>query len=317
MVSLQKVEPSRFADIYPLLRSRDSRFSQDTWKNLFDYQWNRESYCGYGLFDENKAVGYLGMIFSQRQIAQKKYNFCNLTNWVVKPEYRSHSLSLMMPIMRLKDHTITDLSATEEVVKISERLGFKCLDTAIRVLLPYPISISAADTAQLYSNNEIAGLPLETWDLEVFAHHQPYSKCHQLVLQSNEDYCHIIYTTHGYGPLSYCHIQSISNVLLFKRYQALIRHHIIRDTGISLIVIDSRLVASIDLPFSFQLKRHTPRIYRSEQLQPDQIDNLYSECILLDVSLSLRVVKLMLDTFPILRKVKSQLIQRSCHPETT
>lgn len=280
MVSLQKVEPSRFAEIYPLLREQWPQLSEDKWRKLFSYQWNRpSSYCGYGLFDEDTAVGFLGMIFSQRQIAKQKELFCNLTSMVVRPDYRSHSLSLLMPVMRLKDYTITDLTASDGLAKLSKRLGFQTLDTAIRVLFPY--GMTTVEEVQLYSDDEIAILPLEATELAVFADHQPYANCHQLVLQTKQGYCHVLYTLNIHTILSYCHIQSISNPLLFERHQAIIRRRIIRDTGIPLIIIDSRLVALINLPFSYQLPLATPRLYRSHHLQPAQIDNAYSELVLL------------------------------------
>jgi hypothetical protein len=283
MVSLQKIESSRLTEVYPLLRELDPQLSQDHWRKLFSYQWNQPSnYCGYGLFDDGTAVGFLGLIFSHRQIANQKELFCNLTSWVVRPDYRSHSLSLMMPVMRLKDHTITDLSATAGVAKLSERLGFQPLDTTVRVLFPY--GMTTVNQVRLYSDDEIAILPLESSELAVFADHQPHAHCRQLVLHTDQGYCHVLYTLNMHPKLSYCHIQSISNAPLFERHQAIIRRRIIRDTGIRLIIIDSRLVAPIKLPFSCQIRLRTPRLYRSQQLQPAQIDNAYSELVLLGLN---------------------------------
>jgi hypothetical protein len=317
MVSLQKIDCSRFNEIYPLLESFDSKLSKDLWKTLFNYQWDRYSnYCGYGLFDDEVPVGYLGMLFSQRQINQQKHDFCNLTSWIVRPDYRSHSLSMMMPIMRLKDHTITDLSASETVIKLSERLGFQQLDETIRVLLPYPMGLGRGrdDTLTFHRDNEIAALQLDKYDQLIFEDHRPYDHCRQLVLQVNKhEYCHLLYTTNRHPILSYCHIQSISNISLFDHYQATIRNLISRETGIPLIVIDSRLVASGNFPFSIEIPLGRPRIYRSQKLQPAQIDNLYSEYILLGLrSLGLR--KTLLDTFPMVRKLKDLRAKCSLQP---
>lgn len=309
MVSLRKIDCSRFNEIYPLLDSFDSKLDKESWKTLFNYQWNQPSpYCGYGLFeDDDTPVGYLGMLFSQREIDCKKHDFCNLTSWVVRPDYRSHSLSMMMPVMRLKDHTITDLSATETVIKLSERLGFKRLDTTVCVLLPSPLSIKkdSAKEYSLYKDAEIATLDLSSTDRAILEDHYPYKNCHQLVVQvSNYEYCHVLYTLNRDPILSYCHIQAISNRSLFEQLQAVIRNCIRRDTGISLIIVDSRLVQSIKLPFSFEAPLGAPRIYRSPELAAAQVDNLYSEYILLGLR-SLGVRKVLLDTFPMLRQLKN------------
>lgn len=284
MVLLQKIEPSSFAAIYPLLRSHDPDLSPATWQSLFNYPWQRSSsYCGYGLFDGETAVGFLGMIFSQRRISNQTHNVCNLTTWVVRPDYRSHSFSLMMPIMRLKDHTITDLSATNDVARISERLGFKPLETSVSILLPYS-KPDAELEGRLYSNDEIASLSLSATTRHVFADHRSYDSCHQLLLRTQRGDCHVLYTVNIDPRLSCCHIQSISNLDLFERHQAKIRQRIVQDTGIPLIAVDSRLVDSVDVPSSFRLPLGVPRLYLSQQLQPEQIDNAYSELILLDLN---------------------------------
>lgn len=317
MPSLQKIDCSRFDELYPLLELFDSPLSKDLWKSLFDYQWARsEDYCGYGLFDDGVPVGYLGMLFSQRTIEQQTHHFCNLTSWIVRPDYRSHSLSMMMPIMRLKNHTVTDLSASETVIKLSERLGFKYLDKTVQVLLPLPLGLgqSKAQTLRFYQDDEISELSLTDSEQRIFEDHRRYSDCHQLVIQVTPDeYCHVLYTVHPDSKLSYCHIQSISNIEVFERYQADIRKCIGRAAGISLIVVDSRFVASLKLPLSVEIPVGSPRIYRSNTLQAAQVDNLYSEYILLGLR-SLGIREVLLDTFPAIRQLKHLRPQKSPEP---
>lgn len=281
MVSVRPVTAADFEQVYPLLDWHDSALGKTAWQRIFDYAWHHEEpHCGYGLFDADEAVGFLGFIFSDRTISGQKAKFCNLTTWVVKPQYRGHSLSLMMPVMRLKDYTITDLSAGSNVIKISQRLGFKDLDTAVQVLLPYQ-GMSSTAAGHMLEGNAITTLSLKANDLRVFQDHQPYANCHQLVIQDGTSYCHVIYTQNRDPELSYCHIQSISDHKLFERHHWAIRQQMMRCSGIPLIVIDARLLASVNLPLSYRLPLSSPRIYRSSQLQPSQIDNLYSELTLL------------------------------------
>jgi hypothetical protein len=284
MVSVRPIAASDFERIYPLLGWHDPSLGIDVWRRIFDYAWyHDEPHCGYGLFDGDEAVGFIGFIFSERRLAEQTVRFCNLTTWVVKPAYRGHSLSLMVPLMRLKDYTITDLSAGEGVIQISKRLGFQDLDTAVQVLLPYR-QAAIAPGSQIFTGDEIAPLPLQLVDQIIFNDHRPYANCQQLVLQSEQGYCHIVYTLNRDPELSYCHIQAISDVVLFERHQGTIRQRIIRDSGIPLIVIDARLVQTAELPASYRLPLESARIYRSSQLKPTQIDNLYSELMLLEFS---------------------------------
>lgn len=302
MVSVRPVAPADFEQLHPLLHWHDPTLTKDAWQRIFDYTWaHNNPHCGYGLFDRDEAVGFIGFIFCERSLAyqsasSKPFKFCNLTTWVVKPQYRSHSLSLMMPVMRMKDYTVTDLSASDDVIEVSKRLGFKILDEAVTVLLPYGWSAYrrktyydrpyrelavALNNAILLGKNttEISLPPVEQ---KIFNDHRRYAHCHQLVLKLGKDCCHVAYTLNHEAQLSYSHIHFISDRTLFEQHQQIIRQQIIRQSGLPLIVIDSRLTASAKLPFSYRLPLSSPRIYRSSQLVPAQIDNLYSELVLLE-----------------------------------
>ena len=287
MVFVRPVSPADFEQLYPLLDWHDPALGKAVWRRIFDYAWEHdEPHCGYGLFEGNEAVGFIGFVFCDRpsNFPDKTHRFCNLTTWVVKPQYRGHSLSLMMPVMRMRDYTVTDLSAGDDVIKVSKRLGFKVLDDAVQILLPQleVVKGMASIEGRIFEGEAIAHLSLAPTDLKVFKDHLPYSNCHQLVLTAGEDYCHVLYTLNRDDELSYAHVQSISNLALFEQHQAVIRQRIIRRSGIPLIAIDSRLVSSVSLPFSYRLPLSSPRIYRSSVLAPKAIDNLYSELTLLD-----------------------------------
>ena len=310
MVSVRPVTPSSFEQLYPLLHWHDPALDKAMWQRIFDYSWTHDNpYCGYALFEDSKsgeseAVGFIGFIFSDRphphspnrSTTNRSTKICNLTTWVVKPQYRGHSLSLMMPVVRMKEHTVTDLSAGDDVIKLSKRLGFKILDDAVKILLPQGVSSSAiagqptksAATSAIFMNEAIAPLLLPPTERTLFNDHRPYPNCHQLVLKVKDQICHVVYTLNRDTELSYAHIQYINNPALFEQHQMAIRQRIIRQSGLPLIAIDSRLVASLTLPFSYHLPLSSARIYRPSpsqpSLRPEQIDNLYSELALLDFS---------------------------------
>ena len=80
MVTVRKVYPSMFDEIYPVLREFDlAELPKETWKSMFTNNWgNAESHCGYALFSNEKVVGFLGFVFSQRIVLNKLEKFCNL-----------------------------------------------------------------------------------------------------------------------------------------------------------------------------------------------------------------------------------------------
>ena len=79
MVTIQKIDFSMFSEVYELLLDfRTKHLTIEDWKNIFEYKWDQEQkYCGHGLFDGKKLVGFIGLIFSQRLIDNKIEFECN------------------------------------------------------------------------------------------------------------------------------------------------------------------------------------------------------------------------------------------------
>jgi hypothetical protein len=287
MVSLQKVDASMFDRVYPLLRKHDPSLDRTTWQRLFNYQWfHPEDYCGYGLFDDDRVVGYLGLIFSQRAIASQVERFCNLSTWIVQEPYRGHSLSMMLPVIKLRNYTLTDLSPFPEVAELAKRLGFKELDLKLKLLLPFgfPFQVLNSNHLQISHNPSLIQIILKGEDLKLFLDHQSYPNCKHLTIFSNTQYCYLIFTIIRNKSFSYCHIHYISHIHVFVDNNIAIRVQIAKQYNVNFIIVDSRFVACSQLPISWELPFNSIKLYKSETLSIQSIDNLYSEVILLNLN---------------------------------
>ena len=287
MVTIQKIDVSMFSEVYDLLLDfRNKHLTVEDWKNIFDYKWDQEKkYCGYGLFDGKKLVGFIGLIFSQRLIDNKIERFCNVTSWIVRKKYREYSLLLMQPVLRLRNHTITDLTPSRTVYSIEKQFGFRELDSRLKMLLPFGGSRTNGNISGCHctTDKHLIERKLKDKDLKLFHDHMPY-KCRHLITYDTNDYCYIVYTRAESSKIPYCYIQYISNPNLFLKYTSTIRFEIVRGTKAPLIIVDSRLVKHLNLPFSFNLPFRSIKLYRSSNLRPEQVDNLYSELVLLNLS---------------------------------
>ena len=94
MVTVKKATQNDFEKLLPLLFELDSRKqTQDEWQRLFRAPWDdHKNYFGYVMYDGENAVGFLGLLFSQRILNDSLIKFCNITSWVVKKKYRRQSL---------------------------------------------------------------------------------------------------------------------------------------------------------------------------------------------------------------------------------
>ena len=284
-VRVEKIDCTNFKGIQDILKDIWAAGSEDKGRRIFEYQWRRdETHCGLILVDGERTVGFLGMIFSRRQINEKTEKFCNLTSWYVHPDYRSRAVSMILPLHGMKDYTITDLTPAKNVYTVQNKLGFKDLDAAGRLLLPigrrlfqpkYPAQELTHDLAAIENR-------LEGQDLEIFNDHQPYP-CFHFLLSGKCRYCYIIYTKSKRKRIPYVHLHYISDPDLFGLAYRDIRKSILAHTRAYFILIDSRLVKTRKLPLSICLPYRAPKQYLSTRLKPEQIDNLYSELVMLNL----------------------------------
>jgi hypothetical protein len=287
MTFVEKVTPAMFDDVFPLLLELDSAYSREKWREIFDYQWESdEGYVGYALVDDRKVVGFNGAIFSRRIIDGREAKVCNLTSWVVKEQYRTESLRLVFPFLRLKGYTITNLTMNDRAWEVTRRLGFKNLDTNVRILFPLPgLSATRKEEAPVIVTDQgkIAEI-LDPDNLKIFRDHSHYN-CGHLVAQDKRGYSYIIYTKKLYRKyncdISYAHIHYISDRSAFLRGLNKIKLYFLKSRKCLFLAVDERLIGNATIPYSKAYQLKIPRMYKSDVLSREQIDNLYSELVVL------------------------------------
>ncbi|WNM64018.1 hypothetical protein [Candidatus Nitrospira neomarina] len=309
MVSTERIYSADLPKVLPLLSEFNPQSAKIDWAKLFNYNWEKdEDYCGLGLLHGGNVVGFLGTIFSRRRIKNKEIKFCNLTSWYVKEEFRNKALSLMWPIQRLKDYTVTDLTPTRDVSLILDKLGFDELDSRIRILLPFQCGRRKHDAPSavfINDGNTIIDLLSDT-DSKVFHDHLP-SQCKHSVIKDKLDYCYIIYTVISVRKINCAYIHYLSNLDLFLKYNDQFRNDLLTSCNANFIILDSRLVRNENLPSSFTFPVRAPKFFKSSILTAQQIDNLYSELTLLNVSTIPRLRSLVWDARHVLSNWKDHL----------
>jgi len=285
MIRVEKVDCADFKDVQDTLINFWGKGSEEKWRKLFDYRWERdENYCGLALKEGDQTVGFIGMIFSRRWINGRAEKFCNLTSWFVRPEYRARAVSLLLPLVRMRDYTITDLTPSLAVYQIQRKVGFKDLDANGRILLPFGRRLSGPKPSAVQVTHAAGDMrqKLSADHRQILDDHLAYP-CEHFLLSAGNRYCYIIYSKHKRKKLPFVYIHYISDPELFGQTYPQIRGAIMSHARSGFAVIDSRLVAGLKLPLSFCLPYRTPKQYLSSSLKPGQIDNLYSELVLLNL----------------------------------
>ena len=138
-ISVIKAYQEDFDRVLPLLMEFDaSRLGPTEWHRIFTSIWKSDiDYVGYMLVDEGNVVGFYGLLFSDHTIGGQRYTLCNFGNWIIKDGYRGHAIAMLLPLLRLTNITITNISASSNVRQIFQKLGFKEIRRKWLVLCPF------------------------------------------------------------------------------------------------------------------------------------------------------------------------------------
>src|SRR5262249_43902633 len=157
---------------------------EENWRQLFvDHSGLQNDRFGWVLVDGDEVVGFIGTIFSDRTIRGQTVRLCNLSNWIVKQEYRMHSLALHGRVIADKSVTVTNMSPTPQVLKLIEKLGFTVMDKSERIIFPVVTPRSFTDRCEILTEPHAIKGALEGERLRFFRDHQlPFN--HHVLLRA-------------------------------------------------------------------------------------------------------------------------------------
>jgi hypothetical protein len=288
MATVQKADIGMFDDIHALLEDfHHLHLGRDDWRRLFFHPWNTNADLpGFVLVQHSRIVGFLGTIFSTRCINGKAEQFCNVSSWIVKPEFRREGISLLLPLLRLRSCTLTNFSPSRTACQIFERLGFRYLDFEARVFYPPPhmFRMKPVSAYSALTDLEAIARVIGDGDRKIMEDHKQFRCGHVLIRDHDgEKSCYCIYTSIIRNSLRFSHIQYLSNAPVFLEAVDVIGAGIFSLKKTLFMKVDCRLLPRKNVPRSLRYRVTSPRMYRSETVRPEQIDNLYSELIILNL----------------------------------
>lgn len=274
-IEVVKVHPRDFETVYPLLQGfrNVSQLTKKDWQSQFAFPFGEiEDHCGYMLLSDNEPVGFLGLIFSQRNVRGKPEKFCDLAAWIVKEEHRSSSLALLFPLLREKDLTITTFTASNRVTAVLRKLGFKDIETRLQFLLPVP---SLRQPPQIIFDLDRIENLLTGEPARIFRHHR-HLYCWHAAFETPQGICYIMLNRSNKKGLPVAYIDYISDPALFERHIRQAIYPLCWHFHVTALVAGAHFGLQ-KLPFSISTHRNHAILYRSHSLQPEDIDLIYSE----------------------------------------
>jgi len=289
MPVIKKALAEDFERIYPLLQElNDTTLSKEDWRQLFvNHCGGEENYFGYALFEGEKAVGFLGLIFSRRLIDGSVRKFCNMTSWIITKEFQRRGLGrmLLLETVKLNDHTIVDLTATKDTVKMLKENGFRELEDNVQLLLPVPSINVFSDRCSVEFDRGAIKNYLTEGDLKVHNDHSKFN-CIHFMIKSTDGDCYVIATMTKRKGLPFAHVHYISDIGVFSRH---IRHAMMKLCASLKVLgffVDERFLRGKKIGYSIRRRLPPSKFFRSNSLDRGHVtDNLYTELIVLNLGL--------------------------------
>jgi hypothetical protein len=275
-VELTPITDADIADVAGFLRA-NMNDPRDIWVRACVPPWKVDApNHGFMLRDGRRVVGVQLAFYSERLVTGRAERFCNLGAWCVLPEFRFHSLRLIMAVLAQDGHHFTSFTPMDRTRAILTQLKFRPFDTSAALVpnLPWP---TLPGRTRISDEPDVIESTLAGAELELYRDHAQALAAHHHVLVRGRDSCYVMYREARSRGLLYAVLLHVSNPDLFHHAllpltrHLLLRHRLVATLG-ELRIIGHRPRLSVRL-------NACPKLYRSASLEPGQIDDLYSELV--------------------------------------
>ena len=284
MAIVRKAVAQDFEKTYPLFaKFSNPHLAKDDWRQLFIDHWHiNKGYFGYVLEDGEHIVGFLGLIFGHRTLNAQKEKFCNITSWVVDEKFRNQSVFLLLPVLKLKEYTLTILTGSKETYAVARKLGFQDLESHVQIIFPLPSIATWLTPCQIKINRKNLSENLAGEALQVCRDHLAL-RCFHVHVRSPLGECYLVGTRVFHKSLACAHIHYISDPRVFAKFAGRIAAIICLQIKTIVVVTDKRFLRGNTVLLSRTWPLPNPRVYKSGSLGKNDIDSLYSELPVLNI----------------------------------
>ena len=250
---------------------------------LHDWPVDRPDY-GLLLEAEGRVVGCILAVYSERTIRGRRERFCNVGTWFVEPAFRSHSLRLSWKLSELQGYTLTAFTPNPTSEALFRRSKYKLLTEGLHLYAP---GQGARGTrllgVRVTGDVDAIERELDERDRRILRDHRPFACRHFLLTARGESgYAYVVtkrWKVWRDGRIPVTELLHVSDPSLAIRcFERLKLGILLRDRSVFLGV-DRRLLGE-EAPVGRPLARR-PRFFRSDTLGPSDVDDLYSEVVLL------------------------------------
>jgi hypothetical protein len=251
------------------------------YRHYLGYTWLADKPdLGMLIEDEGQVRGFVGAIYSARRHGSEVLQLCNLTSVAVAPDYRKHTLQLFGALFKRKELTFTCFSASPEVQKI---LGFfKFQHRPADKVIVAPISglrgLRSLRRVRVITGADALDAELDDVERAIARDHRGY-RCGELLITDGNARCFVVAVRRGRDIRRFADVLYASDPQMLLEHLPWIHAPLFRSLGTVLTGIDRRWIRHAPPRPSVVYTNLRPVYARSQTLDVDQVDGLYSELV--------------------------------------
>ncbi|MFF2271639.1 hypothetical protein ACFVTX_05180 [Agromyces sp. NPDC058136] len=279
------VRPILAADVTAVSRflhhHLNRRVSAAAWAGVVAPPWsNRGPNHGFLLLDGEEIVGVYAAVYSEREFGGERIPVCNLAAFCVLEGYRAHGLRLVRSLLAQRGFEFTDLSPSGAVIALNERLGFRHLDTATRLVANLP-RVPRRGIRVTESPDALAAT-LDGRDAEVYRDHRRAAAAQHLLVEHDGGHGYLMFRRDRRKrlPLFASPLYVGGDAGCLEAAWPQLGSHLLTRHGLAATLAERRVLRFTPRGPGVDLARPRPKMYRGDRLDADTVDYLYSELTL-------------------------------------
>ena len=286
-MSRAKVRPAVASDIETVCRllheQMNRRLLPERWRRITSYGWlEHKPDFGRVVDDGGRIVGFVGSVYADREIAGRRERVVSMSSWYLDKAYRGQGLGFELMGSATADDcmTYTMITVSPRNLAMLPKLGYRILDHDRHVW-------SA-------SGRPAAGLEIEQDVARILARVDPTQRrmlqdhaglpVHPVLISAGDGSCLAVFSVKKKGEdVTYFDAMHLSDPEFFAAHAQAIADTLL-PPGKAVLAVDRRLLAGHKADGTVE-SIPVARYYKSQRLAPSEVDNLYSELLLLDLKL--------------------------------